>query len=28
MGVPADRVTLSAMFSTDILDNEVRIFVR
>jgi hypothetical protein len=28
MGLPADRVTLSAMFSTDILDNEVRIFVR
>jgi hypothetical protein len=28
MGLPADRVTLSAMFSTGISDNEVRIFVR
>lgn len=27
MGLPADRVTLSAMFSTDIRNNEVRIFV-
>lgn len=27
MGLPADRVTLSAMFSTGIRDNEVRIFV-
>jgi len=28
MGLPADRVTLSAMFSNEIRDNEVRIFVR
>ncbi len=28
MGLPGDRVTLSAMFSTDVRDNEVQIFVR
>jgi hypothetical protein len=28
MGLPADRVTLSAMFSTGVRDNEVQIFVR
>jgi hypothetical protein len=28
MGLPADRVTLSAMFSNGVRDNEVQIFVR